>query len=261
MSRFYHSSGYVYLVTSPDQPDLCKIGHTRRPPHLRIKELGQTTWLNPMVIRYARFTWDCLAMEKALHKDLESYRLPGSEEWFQIPAGQAISLVRDYPEIMDKKATRKVPLQEDRFDLVDQFDWALQDLESRVLAKQAPAWQVIERLSASGFAAASWFLAESLEKQNRDASPWVYDAAAKQGYPGAALRRDWILSVTGKDVRRQHWYRSASQFLERFPDIEDWGGENIETWEKEIELCQNPQFYPTPQWGEELDRIVKKMAP
>lgn len=258
MSRFHHSSGYVYLVTSPDQPDLCKIGHTRRPPHRRIQELGKTTWLTPMVIRWARFSWDCIAMEKHLHRQLDPHRLPGSEEWFQIPAGQAIALVRDYPEVVLKNSKRKPSLQEDRLDLSEQLDWAIEDIEKSAGSLQSSAWAEVERLSSSGYASASWFLAEHLEKQDIMASPWVYDAAAKQGHPGASLRRDWVLSLTGHDPRRSAWVRAAERFLECYPDTLDWGQEDRETWEKEMVLCQVARFLPSPQWGEKLDQIKRQ---
>ena len=81
-------SGYVYLVTHINAPGLHKIGLTRH-PRKRIEQLGGDQLTVVAMIR----TSDPERIEKALHRNLKSARVPQSE-WFNLSEQQLDAVKR-----------------------------------------------------------------------------------------------------------------------------------------------------------------------
>lgn len=229
-------SGYVYVAQSPEREDTCKVGHTMRPPHVRMRELGRTTWMMPVRVHSARFFWDAITVERLIHKQLKEFALPGAEEWFCIPAWQVTHLLRETPQITPVSVAM---FNEEDLSLGEQMDWAVELVESSSSEQKKAGWRDVERLSALGHGAASWLLAEHLlvsSPHEPDRALWVLDAAMVQGHASASLRRDWVASLTSSDPLRRQWKNRVNSFTERAPDPQHWSQDDLATLVQEAML-------------------------
>ncbi|MDR1958879.1 MAG: GIY-YIG nuclease family protein [Planctomycetaceae bacterium] len=70
-------AGYVYVISNIGSfgPDVYKVGYTQRKPEDRIKELGDSSVPFPFDIHVVIETDDVLGLERAIHKDLDQYRV------------------------------------------------------------------------------------------------------------------------------------------------------------------------------------------
>lgn len=253
-------SGYVYVAHSPDRPGSCKVGHTTRPPHVRVEELGKTTWLSPMRAFSARFFWDALTVEREVHRALQGFKQEGTEEWFHVPASQVASMVGGWKEPdRPRSPCRDAPAQlADPLWLQERMDWAVEDVASPLKIRVACGWRDIERLSCLGHAPASWLLSEKILLENPlepERALWVLDAASRQGYRGATLRKEWLGSLTMADPTRRRWKESASSFLGNAPDPERWCQEDRETFEHEVRLWRRQ---PSLAWHQDLADLLAR---
>ena len=76
-------AGYVYVMTNRAYPGLCKIGCTARHPVIRARELSNTSCPYPFVVAWAASVYDFAAVERAVHRALERWRLCDNREFFQ----------------------------------------------------------------------------------------------------------------------------------------------------------------------------------
>jgi len=88
------NSGYVYILTNKSLPGLIKIGRTERDSNIRAKELQGTGVPTPFKIAFEVFCEDQVALEKAVHEDLDEYRVSANREFFKIDVDSAISTLR-----------------------------------------------------------------------------------------------------------------------------------------------------------------------
>lgn len=236
-------SGYVYVAQSPEREDACKVGYTMRPPHVRMKELGRTTWLLPVRVQSARFFWDAITIERQMHRALAPFAMEGVEEWFAIPAWQVAGLLREMPQLAPASHAQD---WEDGLSFSEQMDWAMDLLRSPLKKGQKAGWRDIERLSSMGHGPASWMLAEKLLATNPDEPDralWVLDAAVVQGHLPASLRKDWVASLSSSDPSRRVWRACAQKFTEKYPDPESWSEEDHATMLHEARLWKrNPRM-------------------
>lgn len=249
-------SGYVYVAQSPDRPDICKVGHTTRPPHVRMGELGKTTWLSPMWVNSARFFWDAISTEKSLHRYLSDFACSGTEEWFAVPSSQVGGLLNEWPqEICPPRRRTHFGDRNDPQWLSTRLDWATDLISSTLAIEQKEGWRDVERLSALGYAPATWLIVERLIVE--DACPdhilWVLDAANTQGHPGARLRRDWVASLTRQDPTRRQWRERVRNFVESNPDPIDWSAEDRDTLLSELSIWARR---PSMAWMDELPGLL-----
>lgn len=85
--------GWVYILTNPTLPGVCKIGQTRRAPHVRARELNRSYGVAmPFVIASRHAVPDAAAVEWIAHRKLRRCRLPASE-LFQCDPGRAAAAV------------------------------------------------------------------------------------------------------------------------------------------------------------------------
>lgn len=82
--------GHVYILVNTSMPGLIKIGLTTRDPETRAKELSRSTGVpTPFEVAYSRWVPDCVEVEKAVHAELDQYRVGANREFFQMPVAQA----------------------------------------------------------------------------------------------------------------------------------------------------------------------------
>lgn len=88
--------GWLYILTNPAMPDLCKIGMTTRTPEERAAELHDTGSPAPYTVAKAWPVDDVRAAERDAHAALARYRVSDQREWFRVSVPKAIkALGRD----------------------------------------------------------------------------------------------------------------------------------------------------------------------
>jgi hypothetical protein len=86
--------GWVYVLTNPTLPGVCKIGQTRRSAVIRAREVSRSygTAL-PFTVASRHAVPDAAAVEWIAHRKLSRCRLPASE-LFQCDPGRAAAAVK-----------------------------------------------------------------------------------------------------------------------------------------------------------------------
>lgn len=84
------SQGYVYILESPSQPGICKIGSTGRTPEERCKEINRATGV---IVNYrVTAAFPCKGpetIEKEVHRILSECRISPQKEGFYISREKA----------------------------------------------------------------------------------------------------------------------------------------------------------------------------
>lgn len=92
-------AGWLYVITSKSLPNMCKIGCTRRlSPFERIKELSSASLPFPFVSKGIVFSEDVFALENAIHKRLDAYRVNKEnlhKEFFEIDSTEVVKILRE----------------------------------------------------------------------------------------------------------------------------------------------------------------------
>jgi hypothetical protein len=92
-----HEGGFIYILSSPELPNMLKIGQTTRTPEVRTKEINSATGvIIPWGVRYAWRVSDPEGAERAIQKLLDRFRIRNDREAFQMDFFKASDLIRDY---------------------------------------------------------------------------------------------------------------------------------------------------------------------
>ena len=90
-------TGWVYILSTREQPDVLKIGMTRRSIAQRVNEInGATGVLFPFSARRVFRVKDLGRTEHAIHILLNQYRLRPDREFFLLPFAMATKLIEDF---------------------------------------------------------------------------------------------------------------------------------------------------------------------
>ena len=88
-------NSWVYVLTNPTMPGLCKIGYTKKPPEERVKEVSRGTGVPmPFEIAWAFKCFDGDILEREVHKYLDGYRENVDREFFRIPLEEAKQTIK-----------------------------------------------------------------------------------------------------------------------------------------------------------------------
>ncbi len=99
-----YKAGFIYLFENPSMEGLVKIGKTKKDPHERAKELGGATGVpTPFSVVFYQFVDDCDEAERYVHKQLEKYRESSSREFFRVSTNDAIHIMVDAKNHVDKQ--------------------------------------------------------------------------------------------------------------------------------------------------------------
>ena len=83
-------NSWVYILTNPTIPGLCKIGYTKETPEQRAREVSRGTGIAmPFEVAWAFQCFDGEMLEYEVHKYLEEYRENSQREFFRIDIEQA----------------------------------------------------------------------------------------------------------------------------------------------------------------------------
>ena len=87
-------SGWLYVLSRKDEPDILKIGMTTNSVQKRVKQINSATGvLKPYAARTVYEVDDAELSEKLVHKLLSEYRIRYDREFFQIPFKEAVGII------------------------------------------------------------------------------------------------------------------------------------------------------------------------
>ncbi|WP_049828193.1 GIY-YIG nuclease family protein [Paenibacillus polymyxa] len=93
------SNGYVYILINESFKGLIKIGKTSLSSSERAKQLSSNTGIpTPFKVAYEVFSTDCDRLEKAVHNELNDFRVNANREFFSFPLHKAIELIQKFSE-------------------------------------------------------------------------------------------------------------------------------------------------------------------
>ncbi|MEU7154627.1 GIY-YIG nuclease family protein [Streptomyces sp. NPDC045456] len=89
--------GFVYVLSTRENPDILKIGYTNRDPLTRAKEINSATGVMvPWGVRGAWTVADARRVEADVHALLASYRVRRDREFFHMPFSEAARIIARY---------------------------------------------------------------------------------------------------------------------------------------------------------------------
>lgn len=89
-------SQWVYVLTNPTMPGLCKIGFTKNKPSERVKQINSGTGVAmDFVVEWAFPCFNAHDVEKQVHKYLEDngFRVNKNKEFFNVSVNEAKAVV------------------------------------------------------------------------------------------------------------------------------------------------------------------------
>jgi hypothetical protein len=92
---------WVYVLTNPTMPGLCKIGFTKNKPSDRVKQINSATGVAlDFIVEWAFPCFNAHDVEKQVHKYLEKngFRVNKKKEFFNISVDEAKSVVKQVGE-------------------------------------------------------------------------------------------------------------------------------------------------------------------
>nr|MBC7613920.1 GIY-YIG nuclease family protein [Pseudopedobacter sp.] len=97
-------SGWVYILSTREMPNILKIGMTTRNISERVKEINSATGLlYPLSARAIFRVKNASEAERLIFSKLESYRIRKDREFFNIEFQKAVTLINDYLQFENKK--------------------------------------------------------------------------------------------------------------------------------------------------------------
>ena len=102
------TKGFLYILSNPTIPGLCKVGKTTRDPSLRVSELsGATGVASPFVLLYQQPVADADAAEAWAHRAMAArgWRHANNREFFNAPLHEIVALVFQAASAVEPDAT------------------------------------------------------------------------------------------------------------------------------------------------------------
>lgn len=92
----HNNSGWLYVISSPSLPNMCKVGCTRRlNPTIRIKELSSSSLPYPFHTHGFVFSDNCFELETQMHHYFDAKRVAQDREFFYITPQEAIDVLKN----------------------------------------------------------------------------------------------------------------------------------------------------------------------
>lgn len=92
----HNNSGWLYVISSPSLPNMCKIGCTRRlVPTIRVKELSSSSLPYAFHTHGFVFSDNCFELETQMHHYFDAKRVAPDREFFYITPQEAIDVLKN----------------------------------------------------------------------------------------------------------------------------------------------------------------------
>lgn len=85
------TEGWIYIMTNPAMPGICKVGYTDIDPHTRAKQLNNTSTASDFVVAWSCQTRWAHQIEQQTHRLLTSQGLHTKREFFHATLTQVIA--------------------------------------------------------------------------------------------------------------------------------------------------------------------------
>src|SRR5699024_497497 len=90
------NTGYIYILSKREEPNILKVGMTNRNVEQRVKEINSATGVVfPLSVRSIFKVNDSYKAEKMIFEALEYYRIRNDREFFMIDYSHAVKMVRE----------------------------------------------------------------------------------------------------------------------------------------------------------------------
>jgi len=97
------NSGYIYILRNPTmEPDIFKIGLTKKNVEERAKQLSKTSVPDKFYKVQEWHVKDCVKAEKIIHEQLNKERVDPRREFFKIKYEKAVSVIKKVVEEINK---------------------------------------------------------------------------------------------------------------------------------------------------------------
>ena len=94
--REHNNAGWLYVISSPSLPGLCKVGCTRRlNPTIRVRELSSSSLPYPFRTHGFVFSDNCFELETQMHHYFDDKRVAPDREFFYITPQEAIDVLKN----------------------------------------------------------------------------------------------------------------------------------------------------------------------
>lgn len=101
-------SGWIYILSTREQPEILKIGMTHRSVSQRVKEINSATGvIIPFAARFVARVKNSSQAEKGIFELLSEYRIRGDREFFNIPFSRAVNVIQEYLSTSKMKYRQK----------------------------------------------------------------------------------------------------------------------------------------------------------
>jgi len=101
---YSEGAGWIYILSTREQPDVLKIGRTDRSVVDRVREINSATGvLVPWAARRIYRVRNAQEAEAEIHKRLADYRVRMDREFFAIPIGEAVQIIHAYLEEAEQR--------------------------------------------------------------------------------------------------------------------------------------------------------------
>ncbi len=87
-------SGYIYCLTVPRMPGVVKIGYTAGSVEKRVKDLDNTSVVEPLQLYYAGKVRNPITIEKKIHEIYKEQRIRPNREFFEVDAEQVKKVIQ-----------------------------------------------------------------------------------------------------------------------------------------------------------------------
>jgi len=85
---------WVYILSNPTMPNMFKIGYTKNTPDERARQISNATGVAlPYKVEWAFHCYDGFGLEQEVHHKLDSQRVNGNREFFEISLEEAKKVV------------------------------------------------------------------------------------------------------------------------------------------------------------------------
>ena len=92
-------AGWVYILSTREQPDILKVGMTTRTVFERVQEINSATGvLVPFAARRVFRVQNARHAEKRIHSRLDRYRIRSDREFFKLPFFKAVEIIEEFVE-------------------------------------------------------------------------------------------------------------------------------------------------------------------
>lgn len=101
---FSEGAGWIYILSTREQPEILKIGRTNRSVAERVREINSATGvLIPWAARRTYRVRNASVAEAEIHCLLGEYRLRMDREFFEMPIGRAVEIIHEYLDASDQR--------------------------------------------------------------------------------------------------------------------------------------------------------------